>query len=539
VTERQGAGIRSEILHILKGRLRRLWPQVALSLAVLAMYTGNEDVNRGLLAKHGFTAFGSVMFGVLFLPASWWLLIAGIFREESPAAVAQPPEDSSSAWRKSLPARLLLVAITINVPLFVSQLCLLAGAGFLSVRYLPSVLWMQMLITAMVLLPMAALAAVTRKLWQTILLMPLLLVYLADLYWLSETAMDSGLKSVRPVSLALQIVAAVGACCGAMFWQYAEQKTKQARWLLVAGAVAVAVIMIVTPNRWLVGITYPLAAGTSAPAQLTLLDPLSQPSFQETEEGRVQVDVPLLASARADDSALMLEGAMLSLETPDGMQWSSGWRSSDTLLLGRQSDFSQHFFVPREIFDGARKVPVRARVSLAVASLHAYNSQRVVLPVPSLREFEVAGPARCSLLFGAITCRSPLRKPSFLILTTELSASTCDHAGEVPDLGQFAAFAWVSGTGSGPAQFGLSPVMPYDLVVSGRRNLAGRSPIPDGMFYHRQFFCEGTPVTFSQAELTGRARIELQIENFKLAEYGGTRTSGNRDIGKSGHRKIG
>jgi len=42
------------------------------------------------------------------------------------------------------------------------------------------------------------------------------------------------------------------------------QKTKQARWLLMAGAVAVAVIMIVTPNRWLVGITYPLAAGTSA-----------------------------------------------------------------------------------------------------------------------------------------------------------------------------------------------------------------------------------------------------------------------------------
>ncbi len=146
------------ILHIFRKDIRRLWPAVALSFVLLAALS-HED--RWRLDR--LPGLDEGWLNIL-LPLSWALLIALVIHEERLG-------DDREFWitrpyRRGalLAAKALFVIASIQLPALLADAYIVAGRGFSPVVYLPQLLAKQLLIAALLVVPAAAIAALTRTL---------------------------------------------------------------------------------------------------------------------------------------------------------------------------------------------------------------------------------------------------------------------------------------------------------------------------------------------------------------------------------------
>ena len=215
-----------------------------------------------------------------------------------------------------------------------------------------------------------------------------------------------------------------------------RRETTKSRLLLVGLAGAMLLILVFTPYRTLVHREFPRLDPVQAPPlQISLLPP--DTAFSETpppeENNEVQVRMPLRVSGIASGSVVIVSGVLFRIESLNGVQWDSGWKSPGLFLFPEQDRSQIGFALKKNLFERFKSSPVKVQVSLALSVFHDQNARELVTPAGSFLLPEVG---RCSAeggYFRRIHCLAPLRGPSFLLMRADMSKNTCPPAkGESP-----------------------------------------------------------------------------------------------------------
>ncbi len=516
-----------QILNILRKDLRRFWREIAASLALLATYSWNDvrgwsgDQNSGV----GYDVIGALfaqrfLSGLVaaLLPVAWAFLIVRVVQGEALVGDRQFWVTRPYEWKKLLVAKALFVVLTINLPLLLADFLLLAKAGFPPTHYIAGLLWMQLLLSLILILPMATLATVTASVVQTILA-----ILGVALYGIGVGAVASVIPSSSfsgPVG-SIEATLLIATCVVVIFWEYARRKTAAARWLIAALALVADLLLVATPYNAIVSREFPrLGPGEPPPVYLSPLpaDPSSEAGVFGKE---IMIQTPLRPSRMAENSIVIVSGVKVSLEAPDGLRWNSGWVSPGTKFFSDQTNLSPGSFMrtgitftlKRSFFEQVKSEPVKARISLALTEYRIENRREFVIP-PG--EFLMPDVGICSAETTyptdmEIHCRAPLRRPTSTLIAADLSATTCPaQAGESRDAPQNVR-EWLQNSDSGPADLGISPVKTFDLYLSEYRVYGARN-IHTGI-------CPGTRLVIGNPVAVRRIGTELEINSLRLADY--------------------
>jgi hypothetical protein len=506
-----------QVLHIFQKDVRRYWRESAISVALVAAFAWNEM--RGWAHENDLLFGTGVFFSSRFLPGllvvlvpiSWWFVIVRVIQGESLVGDRQFWITRPYEWKKLLAAKVIFVLAFVSVPLLTADVVLLAKAGFPPTSHLSGLTWMQLLIALFFILPIAALATVTASVLQIGLALLAIALYIVGMAALSSQIPSSGFSGPAD---SLTATLLIGTSLAVILWQYARRKTAVSRLLIIGLAAAIFVILVATPYRTIVAREYPkLAAGQQPPLKMVLLPSTAQAARDnfDKDEKEVEIRLPLGVSGMADESIVVVSGVMLAVETPEGLRWNSGWESPGIFLFPSQRSTQISFKIKKDFFERAKSSSVNGRISLALTLFRDRDRREFVTPHG---EFAMPEVGLCSaewVFYQRIHCRAPLRGPSFLLMTTDMSATTCPlRDGESPANPGEIARGWSQNGDSDPAEFGISPVKTLDLYVSDQASSTKRRSAG---------ICPGTPLILSHPELVQRTQIELEFSRLHLPDY--------------------
>lgn len=507
-----------QIWDIFRKDFRRFWRERAVSLALLMAYAWNEvhgwSGERNLLASVGFGGLFTYQFlsGLVdvLLPVAWSFLIVRVVQGEALVGDRQFWITRPYEWKKLLAAKVLFVVLTINVPLLITDVFLLAKAGFPPGHYVGGLLWMQLLISLALIMPVATLATVTASVVQFILAALGVVLYMIGVAALSSVIPSSSFSD--PADL-LVLILLIATCVAVLLWQYARRKTNGSRWLIVGLALTTVVFVAAAPYNAIVNHQFPrLRPGEPLPVQLVLLPAHASGDVGVSDkEKEIVIQIPFEASGIADNSIVVVSGVKVFLKASNGLRWISGWESPGIQLFPDQKSMQISFTLKKNLFDQLKSYPVQARISLALTVYRDQNPKEFVTP---RGEFLMPDVGLCSAEMSyrrEMHCRMPLRTPSSILITSDLSATTCPAMGqesraEAPEI----ARNWHQHSDPGPAEFGISPVKTLDLFLwaqhaSTRQTISG--------------ICPGTPLVISSPELDRHTGTDLEINSLHLADY--------------------
>ncbi|HYE24362.1 MAG TPA: hypothetical protein VEG32_04100 [Clostridia bacterium] len=513
----------NQVMSVFLKDLRHYWRETLAAVALLSAF-GWQEVRSWSEGGLGAYAVGygvssvwppiSGLVGFL-IPVVWLFVIARAIQGESLVGDRQFWVTRPFEWTKLLAAKTLFVLTFINLPLFVLDVFLLKAAGFAPQQYLTGLLWMQLTILIILVLPAAALATVTASVAQFFLALLLVLLYLIGGSWLSEQIPSSRFGS----SGSLTGVFFIAVCLAVILLQYARRKTFASRLLIVGFGIACIVLLAVTPYRSLVARRFPqLSEGDQPPFQLALVPDLKpQPTDLPSERGAedVLIFLPFAVSGIAPDSIVRLHGVLYEVQSRDGFRWDSGWKYQGVFLFPGQKNTQLILQLKRGVYERMKSSPVNLHMSLAVTVYEDKNRREFVVPSG---DFALADAGVCSAehrFTRSLYCRAPLRRPSFLLITADASRSTCQSGDEQspPEKGAIAR-GWISDESSAPAEPGINPLQEFSVGLTHWTDSPQRSSTG---------ICPGTPVTLSNPEPVRKLRTELSLRDFSLEEYRGPR----------------
>jgi hypothetical protein len=376
----------NQILNIFRKDVRHYWRESAGSIALLAAFArydvrswANEGLgayDAGTFLLHGI--FSPGLINVL-LPISWAFVIVRVIQGESLVGDRQFWVTRPYEWKKLLSAKIIFILVVINLPLLITDLFLLARAGFPPTRYIVGLLWMQAMIGLVVLL-IAALAAVTATVVQFGLALLVVVLYLVGMVSLSEQIPSSSFSS--SIGDAVQTALLIATPLAVVLLQYSRRKTAKSRLLIVGFAAILLLILVATPYRAVVAHQFPLVEdGQQPPVQLALL-PLDKQADESVtaDEKEVQIEIPFSVSGIADDSIVTVSGVMVAIDAPDGLHWNSGWRSPGWSLFRENKVAPISFTLKKKLFERIKSSSVRANISLALTVSRDQNRREFVVP---------------------------------------------------------------------------------------------------------------------------------------------------------------
>lgn len=505
----------SQVWNIFRKDARRHWPEIAASFAALLAFAWLDIRDRS--HSDSFATGFSILIASRFLPGliaallpiSWMFLIVRVVQGESLVGDRQFWITRPYDWRQLVAAKALFVLAFINLPFFITDIFLLAQAGFHPAHYLAGLLWMQLMWILFLFLSAAALATITKNIPQMLLAVLRVALYLIGMAALAQAIPSADVPSDGDSSLALLLIATALAV---ILVQYSRRKVAFARWLIVGFCALLTLMMVATPYRSLVARVYPLSNGY-LPVQLALVPAASRDSGSLSPYGgRVPISFPLSVSGLPKDSLLQLNGMIVTLTSADGFRWDSGWKAASLSIFPEQKKAHINFDLKQNDFDRLKSAPVTAHLLLAFTLYHNRNEREFTVPSG---EFAFPDVGLCfseTQYWNRVRCRVPLRKSTSLLITSETAASTCPILRPyTPPIPGVFAHGTVWGD-SEPAEMGISPVHEVDIYLADWDQSDSNAANPG--------ICPGTPLILSNPEMVGRSRIELDFENLKLAEYG-------------------
>ena len=507
----------NQIWNIFRKDVRNHRPEIAVSLALTVAFAWvevREWDHQGMMAFGG----GAFLYQLLselivpLLPASWMLLIVRAVHGESLVGDRQFWVTRPYDWKNLLAAKTLFVLAFVNLPLFIMDAFLLAKAGFRPSAYLSGLLWMQLLWILMLLIPTAALAAVTAGIGQMLLALFLVVLYMIAMSASSGAVPNSGFSSdVAPVYFLLVI----GMALAVIFLQYSSRKATVSRWMIAGLAPVFALIMIFAPYRTLIAREFPISSNGQLPLHVAMLPSRAPaPEYAVNMGNSIPLRLPLSLSGLPSDSFVELKGVILTLTNSQGARWDSGWQGRDMLLFPSEKTANIEVRLGQEDFEHMKSSPVNIRLLLAFTLLRDKNQRQFVVPnggfaFPDLGLCSVQTNSWSHLVPRNLVCRLPLRRPSFLLITTQTAQSTCPlPKNQTPPVSGETVWEFFHND-SEPADPGISPVKILGLSLSNT-NPSGRSD---------PGICPGTPLTLSNPEEAGKNRLEVQLDNVSLADY--------------------
>lgn len=504
-----------QILNIFKKDARRHWPEILISFALMALFTRIllQDLTQHFGGRESFVILGG-LFAQLehwitpLLPVAWIFLITRVIQSEPLVGDRQFWVTRPYDWKKLLAAKALFLVVFISIPLLIQDAILLIATGFHPTSYLSGLLyiqWMWLVIFVLV----AALAAVTASIGQMLLALLAVVLYFActaaAVQWIPNSSFSTG-RSSWFENLPLVAAGAI------LLLQYSRRRTSTSRAIILCLAAALWLIDALTPYRKQINETYPLAAGS--PALITIPSNIPDPIAYTSIGGDSTIQFPIGVAGLLQDFMVRLDGVIVTLTNSAGVHWDSGWKVQNRLLFSDQKPFFLDLQIPRRNFDQLKPSPLSAHILLAYTFYRNQNQRTFVVPngnfsLPELGNCTVGTDylRRINNTYGpGVSCLAPIRRPEFLLITSEVAANTCP-APRPTEFGPIVR--GVIQGGSGPVESIITPVTQIYLNLT---NWETQNSYPGP--------CPGTPLTLSNPVVAANNRIEFHLDNVTLADKG-------------------
>ena len=179
-----------QFLRIFRKDVRRHWPEILISLALLALYTHHElrlwQTSPEYISISFFLFDLSGRYIPFFLALSWVFLILRVIQSETLVGDRQWWVTKPYVWWQLFLSKLLFIFVVIWVPLFHVQLLLLHHAGFSVLRNLGRLFLMQFTLPLVLFVFSFALASLTKNLAQALLGVGIFVVVIIAGLWLDS-----------------------------------------------------------------------------------------------------------------------------------------------------------------------------------------------------------------------------------------------------------------------------------------------------------------------------------------------------------------
>jgi hypothetical protein len=407
-----------QAIHIFKKDIRHLWIEIAVTLLVAAAFTFTGARRALWLAEPAVNRNMAWTLLKSLLPLAWSILIARLVHAEALPGDRQFWTTRPYAWKSLLAAKALFVAVFVNVPLLVAHIAILLAYGFHPLAELPGLLWSQVLVTAVLVLPMAAISALTTGFVQLLITGSILGLALAA--WNIIASLDAGWRAIEWIRSYCDITVVALAALAILVWQYASRRTTIARWLALAAVVVVALGDALMPWTAAFALQSRLSSQPIDPASLRIdFDSARQWAARALiEKGdRVWIEIPIKLSGIPAGLSPRYDGVIMAIEAPDGSTWPAD-RQPWSHITGRDQVLSLQATVDGGFYRKVKDQRVKFRGAMY---LTLYGHQRVTDVPFSAPPMAVPGRGLCTASPGTerksyyLVCNSAFLDPQGMV----------------------------------------------------------------------------------------------------------------------------
>ena len=366
------------IVRIFRKDIRHLWPYSLVFLVMVVLAACLDPT---------YTVFGASSFWMLdsvALPLAGGVLVVVAIHEEKLPGDRQYWLTRPIARKELLGAKLLFVLVFIHLPLFLYHAAVLRAVAIPLWGHLPELLWRQVFFAAFYVLPVAAIASITRRLGHVILMAVLIFlpaVVLEEFFFSRYRGTWGGLDWV--LSLAVGVVLAAGAGL-TLYLQYRERRTGRAR-VVLAGTLALLVLVpTMTPPAAAIALRDALSRADAAgnAVQITMdPNPMRRPLVRDWRLPDVAVEIPLKVEGLAQGQSLF-QGAVSAYVAIQG---------TSRKVEGQVREGALALYVPKGLFLSARDTTAEIYGQMELTMFGAPETR----PLPGARPVVVPGIGAC------------------------------------------------------------------------------------------------------------------------------------------------
>ncbi len=378
-----------QALHIFKKDVHLLFPEILVALAVAAAFMTTVAAGAGYGGES--PSAHPLAFQLLsyLFPLTWYVLIARVIFNDPAAGDRRFWVTRPQPSHTLILAKLLFVVAFVNVPKLISDAVIIHAYGFRITSELGGLMWAQILLTVMVVLPIMAVCALTAGLAQllsvTFLLGLLVVGWVRLAYVLSGDTGWIGFEWIRLYASGLVIAAGATAV---ILLQYARRRVAPIR-LIAAGTLVMAA---------LVGAWFPWKLGFALQSRLSAQRVDTSALRVELDRERawavrsgiesglgVEVEIPIRVRGLPEGVTAQPEAITAVIEEPHGPVWIAG-HDPRSQVRSRGEVTSVFLRVDRAFYSKVRTSPVRIRGALYLTLYGDERSELIPLErKPALR----------------------------------------------------------------------------------------------------------------------------------------------------------
>jgi hypothetical protein len=500
------------ILHILRKDMRRQRWEIALFLAVTAVWAFRTAHPGPMAAYSQFNSYPPILFFAL-----WGFITIRAVQGETLVGDREFWQTRPYRWWQLMAAKAGLLALTLSLPFLLMQTYLITARGIpLAATEVPGLLWMQLFFAATITLPVAALAAITESLVQWVLSVFGLALMALVISWLPWRNLHPTLSASEANATLAGFAICVPLLLMLLFWQYIRRTVWPARGMLLLAALMIPLLFFAAPSERMVAISYPQpAAGVAPPLHLALDTASDGPKWRYGRGDMfrtTKIRVPVIASSIAPDALITMEGTRIWVEDGHGWNWISDWTPTGDVYESGDTRGHLTYSVPTDIADRMVKEHLTAKIEYALKVYRLSSPSRIDTSGESFSVGKFAGcrwpkpfSVRSYYIIGGLQCQAPLDLPDVVVTRVESSDETCAPRENEPALtAGHHAVGYLWKTWTGPADIDPDPIRKFDLSLGAWEPLI---PLPRERGEHLQArVCQGTPITVQTGSFVQRIR---------------------------------
>ena len=490
-------------IHILRKDAIHLWPEILVSLVILAGYSWLNALSlKPDLDNAQLIAIGAGLLRFL-IPVSWLVLISRLVHDEELVGDRQFWITRPYTWYYLLGSKVLFLIVFICVPFVVMQAFVLHQAGL----YPTTVLWPLVKnlssVVGAIVLPLLAIAAVTSTFPRFASSVLGAIIYLFVAIGVASYFMPDSMGTPYldwPIT-----IIAVLLPLAALILQYARRKTLIARLILLSMPLVLILIAVLAPTNALVAHRYPDTAVAHVEFNPDMAE--QQPDgrlISVMHKQFLEIPVNLTFNDLSGKGFLDVEQARVTLDGPNGFHYDTGWEPAMARFVPGQPFGILPLRIPAPVFDKIKDQPVALHAELGAQT---FESATPYIIKATEAPFPVPGHGMCTISDndGSLSCRYPFSNAYLTALQATVHDGTCSAPGErsAPAFGQLH-----------PESAMIDPVVTQTTALD-----VGRTAVTP---------CANTQIAFTQAMPKGYARMHLEIPSITLNPYAMRRTERQR-----------
>jgi hypothetical protein len=520
-----------QILHIFKKDTRRHWPEIVISLALLALFARHElnpwqnSREFGSFSSFFLSFWGRYITAALVL--FWAFLIIRVIQGEPLVGDRQWWVTKPYEWWNLFLAKVLFFFVFICVPLFHVHLFLLDKFHFPIFSNLWRLLLMELAMFLTLFLLVAVLACLTKNFGQALLTVAVIVVAGIGLAWLGSR-FDSGEdgKSQTGIVDHFQSVLLWGSFLAVPLLQFARRNRWKSLGVFAAAFAVNMLLSALVPNEKTTDTEFPLVELSQAPARIDLREITKMagtldPNGWSEAIPNVYLNIPISVSGVAPSTMVMVDLVKLTTDSPRDPRWSRGWKYQHAELWPEDQLKSLSYEVNRKEYEKVKTVPMNIHLELALSEYQETDARFLTIPGDKFVD-PTLGICRLSpRLSEWLECLSTFNEPGFMA-TLDPQRSPCpkdEKNGTVSE--EAVSHAWqFQNSFDFPYFAGYSPVVDYTIwfrSASLLSDLEKKAPLRGTSVV----LCPGTQIRLSKPLLKRKVRIKLDLNNVRLQDLAG------------------